>query len=130
MNMLLWFLQIALGIFFVATGVIHFVVPDGLPAQLGWMYDVPDTLHVISGTAEILGGLGLILPSVTRILPALTVWAAAGLVVIMLAAAAWHLGRGEISNIVMNLVVAAALAFIAYRRAGADRIQPRAATPA
>ncbi len=37
MNGLLWVLQIILGIYFVATGVTHFVVPAGLPAMLGWM---------------------------------------------------------------------------------------------
>lgn len=128
MNGLLWVLQILLGIYFIATGVMHFVVPAGLPAQLGWMYDLPDTLHTVSGTAEILGGLGLILPSMTRVLPALTVWAAAGLAAVMLAAAVWHVGRGEPTNIVMNLVLAAVLGFIALRRARTNRIQPRAAT--
>lgn len=128
MNGLLWVLQILLGIFFIATGVMHFVVPAGLPAQLAWMYDLPDNLHAISGIAEILGGLGLILPSVTRILPVLTVWAATGLAAAMLAAAAWHVGRGEVTNIVMNLALAALLGLIALRRAKVNRIEPRAAT--
>jgi hypothetical protein len=36
--------------------------------------------------------------------------------VVMLAAAAWHLSRGEAANIGINLVNAAILAFIAYQR--------------
>ncbi len=63
MNILLWILQIILGIYFTLIGVMHFIVPDGLPAPMAWMYDLSPTLHYISGTAEILGGLGLILPS-------------------------------------------------------------------
>jgi len=128
MNKLLWILQIVLGAFFIATGLVHFTVPQGLPGQMQWMYDVPDTLHLVSGSAEILGGLGLILPGLTRILPTLTVWAAAGLTTVMISAAVWHLGRGEYANIAMNLVLAALLAFIGIRRATSNRIEPRGAT--
>jgi len=127
-NKLLWVLQIVLGVFFLATGLIHFTVPPGLPGPMQWMYDVPDTLHLVSGTAEILGGLGLILPSATRILPMLTVWAAGGLTAVMIGAAIWHLGRGEYANIAMNLVLAAMLVFMAIRRATSNRIEPREAT--
>jgi putative oxidoreductase len=116
MHRLLWVLQILFGLYFVAIGVMHFVVPDGLPEQMGWMYDLSTSLHVVAGVAEILGGLGLILPGLTRVRPELTVAAAAGLAVVMLAAAVWHLDRGEAPNIAINLVNAAVLAFIAYQR--------------
>jgi uncharacterized membrane protein len=127
MNKLLWVLQIALGAYFILTGVMHFVVPAGLPAPMAWMYELDGTLHAISGTAEILGGLGLILPGLTRILPVLTVWAAIGLATVMVLAAAWHVTRGEMTNIVTNLVLAALLGFIAYRRATKNKIAPREA---
>jgi uncharacterized membrane protein YphA (DoxX/SURF4 family) len=108
-----WILQIGFGLYFIATGVMHFVVPEGLPAQMAWMYDLPAGVHYVSGVAEIAGGLGLILPGLTRIRTELTPLAAAGLVVVMLAAAVWHLTRGEYPNIVGNLVAAAAMAFVA-----------------
>jgi uncharacterized membrane protein len=111
-----WVLQIFFGIYFVAVGVLHFVVPEGLPGQMAWMYELPTWLHYASGTAEILGGLGLILPGLTRIKPELTPLAAAGLALVMLGAAAWHLPRGEVTNIVGNLVMAGLLAFVAYVR--------------
>lgn len=116
MNRLLWVLQIVFGVYFLAVGVMHFAVPDGLPAQMEWMYDLDDTLHVISGTAEILGGLGLILPALTRIRPELTVYAAFGLMLVMLAAIVWHIGREEYQQIAFNVVNAAVLAFIGYGR--------------
>jgi uncharacterized membrane protein len=116
MHRFAWVLQIVLGVYFIAVGVMHFVVPDGLPSVMEWMYDLPDWLHYVSGTAEILGGLGLILPSVTKIRPELTPLAAAGLVIVMLGAAVWHLPRGEAQNIVGNLVLAALLAFVAWVR--------------
>jgi uncharacterized membrane protein len=113
---LLWVLQVLFGLYFMAVGVMHFVVPDGLPEQMGWMYEMSTTLHVVAGIAEILGGLGLIMPGLTRIRPELTVLAALGLVVVMLGAAGWHLQRGEMTNIGVNLVNAAILGFIAYGR--------------
>jgi uncharacterized membrane protein len=95
-----------LGLFFVATGIVHFVVPDGLPDQVSWMYDLSDTTHAIAGTAEILGGLGLIVPSLVGTGRSLTVVAAAGLTLLMIGAAGWHLIRGEYPQAVGNVVVA------------------------
>ena len=77
----LWILQIFFGVYFLVIGIMHFVVPEGLPAPMEWMYDLSDTLHIVSGTAEILGGLGLILPGLTKIMPELTVYAALGLAI-------------------------------------------------
>jgi uncharacterized membrane protein len=116
MNALLWFLQILLGMYFMFLGVLHFIVPAGLPAQMGWMYELPPTLHVISGTAEILGGLGLILPGLTRIQTRLTPLAALGLALVMVLAAFYHFNRGEVQNIAFNLVLAGITGFIAYAR--------------
>ena len=116
MNILLWVLQILLGLYFLLTGVQHFTVPPGLPAQMAWMYELSPGLHYFSGTAEILGGLGLILPGLTRIQTRLTPLAALGLVVVMLGAAVWHITRGEFGNIVMNLILAGMAGFVAYGR--------------
>lgn len=121
MNRLLWVLQIGLGLYFIAVGVIHFVVPEGLPDFVSWMYDLTRGQHLTAGTLEILGGLGLILPGLTGIKPELTIWAALGLIAIMVAAAIWHLGRGELFNIGGNVVNIAALALIAY---GRSRLEP------
>ncbi len=115
-NTVLWILQIFFGLYFILVGIMHFVVPEGLPDPMSWMYELSDTFHVVSGTAEILGGLGLILPSVTRIRPALTVLAAAGLVIVMLGAAVWHISRGEPVSVVQNIIIAAILAYVAYGR--------------
>ena len=68
MNILLWILQIVLGLYFLAIGIMHFIIPPGLPPAMAWMYELTPTLHYISGIAEILGGLGLILPAVQEIL--------------------------------------------------------------
>ena len=116
MNIILWILQILFGLYFIVLGVLHFIVPAGLPAAMAWMYDLQPVLHWVSGTAEILGGLGLILPGIFRIHTRLTWMAAWGLVLIMIGAMIFHLSRGETQNMVQNVILAAILAFIAYGR--------------
>ncbi len=117
-NRALWILQVVFGVYFLITGISHYIVPEGLPSLMGWMYDLSDTLHLASGTAEVLGGLGLILPGLTKIKPQLTVWAASGLVLVMIGAAIWHAGQGgQGKNIAMNAVIAIIMGWIAYARA-------------
>ena len=116
MNIFLWVLQILLSLFFLGTGVNHFIVPPGLPAQMAWMYDLPPGLHLFSGTAEILAGLGLILPGLTRIQTRLTSLAALGLVLVMVSATVWHVTRNEFPNIFMNIILAGLAGFVAYGR--------------
>lgn len=116
-NRTLWILQGLFGVYFIYVGVMHFLLPEGLPGQMSWMYDLTERQHLLSGTAEILGGLGLILPGVTKIQPRLTTWAAGGLVLVMIGAMVWHGGRGEPVNIVQNVIIAAIMGWVAYARA-------------
>ena len=125
MNRALWIGQILLGVYFVAVGVMPFIVPDGLPDQMAWMYDLSTGLHVVSGVAEILGGLGLILPAVTGIRTELVPLAASGLALVMVGAIVYHIGRSETQNIFFNVVLIAILGFIAY---GRFRLHPHTST--
>lgn len=120
-----WGLQLLLGVYFVATGVIHLVVPEGLPDPLTWMYELSTTVHWIAGIAEIAGGLGLVLPAATRIAPRLTPLAASGLVAIMLPAMVWHATQGQPQSIVGNLVVTALLVTVVYIRTRRHPIEAR-----
>ena len=94
----------------------HFIVPDGLPDPMSWMYEGDDTVHAAAGVAEILGGLGLILPGLTGIRPELAAFAAVGLVIVMKGAIIWHSGRGEAFSIGQNILYTVVLGFIAYGR--------------
>ncbi len=128
MHRLLWVLQIVFGLYFIVIGVLHFIVPEGLPDAMAWMYELSDGLHWASGIAEILGGLGLILPGLTGIRPELTIWAAIGLALVMVGAAIWHAGRdGEAFNIFLNLANAGVMLFIAWGRARRAPLTPKAA---
>ena len=128
MNRALWILQVALGVYFVAIGVMHFIIPEGLPDQMSWMYDLSTGLHVVSGLAEILGGLGLILPAVTGIQPRLVPLAATGLALVMVGAIIYHVGRSETQNIFFNVVLIVVLGFIAYGRTVLHPHTPKAQT--
>ena len=116
MNRLLWVLQVLIGIQFFFVGIVHFIVPPGLPAQMAWMYELSPGLHYFSGTAEILAGLGLILPGLTRIQTRLTPLAALGLVLVMAGAVVWHITRNEFANIFLNIILMGLAGFVAYGR--------------
>jgi uncharacterized membrane protein len=116
MNIILWILQVLLGIYFLFVGVNHFIVPPGLPGAMSWMYELSTGLHYFSGTAEVLAGLGLILPGLTKIQTRLTPLAGAGLVLVMIGAMVWHIQRGEVVNIFLNLILAVLAGFVAYGR--------------
>jgi uncharacterized membrane protein len=50
------------GVFFIAAGVMHFLVPKYYQAIVPFYLPAHPTLVVVSGVAEIAGGLGLLLP--------------------------------------------------------------------
>lgn len=119
MNTFLWVLQVALGFQFIFAGVMHFLLPDNLPAMMAWMPDLAAEspgVSTFSGVVEILGGLGLILPGLFKIKTNLTPLAAAGLAVVMVGAAVWHIPRAEFVNVGMNIFLGVAMAFVAYQR--------------
>ena len=105
MNVVLWILQVLLGVMFVLAGVMHGFRQEQAKKQMIWMQAVPSGVLTFIGTAEILGGIGLVLPALTNILPVLTPLAAIGLTIIMILAAILHFRRGETSAIVVNLVL-------------------------
>jgi uncharacterized membrane protein YphA (DoxX/SURF4 family) len=112
-----WILQGILALLFVLVGAMKLLTPiEQLAASLPWAAQVPAILVRFIGLAELLGGLGVILPSLLRIKPVLAPVAAAGLAVVMVLAAAFHLSRGESSMIGVNLILAALAALTAWLR--------------
>ena len=114
MTYALWILQILLGLLFLFSGSMKFVMSvaemtKDMPWMPGWF------LHFI-GVMEILGGFGLILPSLLRIRPGLTPLAAAGLVIIMSGATAITLSTMGVGPAVLPLIVGILCAFVAYGR--------------
>lgn len=114
MTYALWILQILLGLLFLFSGSMKFVMSvaemtKDMPSMPGWF------LHFI-GVMEILGGFGLILPSLLRTRPGLTSLAAAGLVIIMIGATVITLRTMGIGPAMLPLIVGILCAFVAYGR--------------
>jgi uncharacterized membrane protein YphA (DoxX/SURF4 family) len=116
MNIALWIVQILLAAMFLMAGVMKAFQYERAKAMLPWVKDVSPGLVTFIGVSELLGGLGLVLPWLTGILPRLTPLAALGLAIIMILAAVFHLRRGEMQGIVMNLVLLVLAVFVAYGR--------------
>jgi len=123
MNVTLWILQVLWGVFFCFTGFgkIMCYRPDvwnlTLHQPVPWFSAVPQGLFVFIGVCEFLGGVGLILPAMTGVKPKLTTFAAIGLTLVMILAAAFHIQRGEFRFFLpLNLMLAGGATFIACGR--------------
>ena len=120
MNILLWIIQILLGLLFIFSGSMKFVMSVAeMKAQTP--VALPGLFFHFIGACEILGGLGLILPSLLRIKPGLTPLAATGLAIIMVGATVITL-MGPMKGMVgLPLVTGLLCIFVAYGRA---RLRP------
>ncbi len=117
MKIALWIVQILLALMFLRAGFSKTFMPlEELAGQLPWVLEVPAALIRFIGISELAGGLGLILPALTRILPWLTPLAAVGIGIIMVLGGGFHASRGEFPNIIVNIVLLALAAFVAYGR--------------
>jgi putative oxidoreductase len=127
LNAALWVAQVALLALFANAGYLKLFQPiAALAPVVPWVNDVPLALVRFIGLAELAGAIGLVLPALIRIKPQLTVLAAAGLTVIMILAAAFHLVRGEGVGILMTLIFGSVAAFVAWGRFTKAPIAPRA----
>ncbi|MDN3219682.1 DoxX family protein [Pseudomonas nunensis] len=117
LHIALWLAQCALAMFYAGTGFMTATQPIGeLAAMMQWPDVVPVALVRFIGVAELAGALGLILPSLLRIASRLTPLAATGLVLIQLLAIPFHLSRGEVGVVPLNLVLLALAAFVVWGR--------------
>ena len=124
-NVAVWGLQVLLALAFGAAGAMKLVTPvDQLAANgMAWTAALPPIAVTLIGVLEVLGAVGLILPMATRIRPELTPLAAAGLGIMQVVAAVFHVTRGEGMMAPVNIVLAllAFGVFVARRRRGAVR---------
>jgi hypothetical protein len=86
---------------------------------------IPPGLRIFIGVAELLAAVGLILPGATRILPWLTPLAAAGLMIVMGSATAFHFSRDETNSAISAAVLFVLVTFVAYMRWKVAPIAPR-----
>ena len=125
MNILLWILQVLLALAFLAHGWLFLWPPPEIAAMMN--ASLPRWFQLFLGVAEIAAGVGLTLPGITKIAPWLVVWAAGGIMIVMVSATAWHVVRGEISSAAVTLVLLVMATFVAYQRQRVRPIPSRAA---
>lgn len=114
LNIVLWVVQVLLALLFLWGGAMKLVLPL---EKLAGPVELPGLFLRFIGVVEVLGGLGLILPGLLRIRPALTAWAAAGLVILMIGAVGITLaGGGSPAMALIPGVTGLLAAFVAYGR--------------
>ncbi|WP_224247382.1 DoxX family protein [Hyalangium gracile] len=126
LHVTLWAVQAVLALSFGMAGVMKLTMPMADLAQmLGWPGAVPPALVRFIGASELAGAIGLIVPAWSRIKPGLTALAGAGLALVMLLAIGFHVSRGELAALPVNLVLGGLAAFVAWGRARKAPIAPR-----
>lgn len=124
-NIGLWIGQVLLALPFGSAGVMKTFTPiDELGQKIPWVSELPNLVRFI-GISELLGAIGLILPAATRIRPVLTPLAAVGLAVVMVLAAGFHVLRGELHALPVNVVLGGLAVFVAWGRFRKVPIEPR-----
>lgn len=126
MNILLWVLQALLAIAFLAHGWLFLSPPAELVDQMN--ASLPRSFQLFLGVAEVLAGVGLTLPGLTRIRPSLVIYAAVGIMIVMVSATVFHIARGETSSAAITLVLFGIAAFVAYARHRVVPISSRGTT--
>ena len=120
MNVVLWIVAGLLAVAFLAAGLMKLAQPKKKLADsgMGWTEDFSDGAVKGIGALEVLGALGLILPAVFDVATVLVPIAATGLALVMLGAAVTHARRRENQMVVVNVVLLALAAFVAWGRFG------------
>jgi drug/metabolite transporter superfamily protein YnfA len=113
MNILLWVAQAILALTFLWAGLMKIIKPEELPFL--WVKD-NSTLVLFTGMIDLLAGFGIILPTLLRTKPQLTIYAAYGIIALMIAAVIFHISRGEAKDIGFNVFMILLAVFVAWGR--------------
>jgi uncharacterized membrane protein YphA (DoxX/SURF4 family) len=119
-NIVLWVIAGLLAVAFLGAGLMKLGQPAKKLADsgMGYVEDFSAGAVKAIGALEVLAALGLILPAALDIAPVLVPVAASGLVLLMLGAAVTHARRREPQMIVINVVLLALAAVVAWGRFG------------
>ncbi|KEO73931.1 DoxX family protein [Anditalea andensis] len=122
LNIMLWTAQVVLAATFLWAGVMKLVQPDALPFP--WIKE-SSHLVLITGLIDLLAGLGIVFPLWLSIKPKLTIFAAYGIFVLMMAACIFHISRGEAGDIGFNIFMAFLAVFVAWGRQSKRKISTK-----
>ena len=122
MNIVLWIIQILLALLFLFSGLTKLLPIMTMPPPPPGMWMPPMWFLKFIGVCEVLGALGLVLPGLLRRNQYLTVWAAIGLLIIMIGAVVVTVPTMGVGAAVTPLIVGVLCAFVAY---GRSKVRPR-----
>jgi hypothetical protein len=115
-NVILWIAQVVLAGTFLWSAAMKLLQSTDSLAET-WAWAAGNTALVkITGILDLLAAIGLVLPALLRIRPQLTLYAAYGILALMVAASIFHIARGEASQIGINIFFALLAGFIAWGR--------------
>src|SRR3954463_4807424 len=114
MNILLWVLQVLLALAFLAHGLLLLFPPASVVELMN--ASMSRAFQLFLGLAEIAAAIGLTLPGIARIQAWLGPCAAAGLMIVMLSATIFHIGRGETSSAITTAILLLMATVVAYMR--------------
>jgi len=116
LHRVLWVAQILLSLFMLSGTILKWMPIEKISGMMPWTGQLPQLIVRLLGLIDLLGALGLILPGLLRIRPRLTLWAAGGVLALMVCAILFHISRGESNVIGVNVVAGAMAAFILWGR--------------
>jgi uncharacterized membrane protein YphA (DoxX/SURF4 family) len=120
MNTIIWVAQGILAAVFIAAGLLKLTnTRAALKDKTPYVEDFTDNQVKTIGTLEVLGAIGVVLPGALKILPVLSPIAACSQALMMIAAAATLIRRGERAHVPLNLVIFTLAVFVAIERFGA-----------
>lgn len=125
LNVLLWIAQSLIALTLIWAAYAKLLQPiEETAKMLPWALDNPGLL-TFTGIIDLLGGIGIILPAALKIQPKLSVFAAYGTILLMIAAIIFHISRGEASLIGMNIFFLILAVFVVWGRTKKAPILPK-----
>ncbi|MDB4973651.1 MAG: hypothetical protein JWN48_1992 [Myxococcaceae bacterium] len=117
--------QMLLASFFAGMAALKLLIePERLVELMSWTEPLPLPLIRTLGAIELLGAILVTVPAVTRTPQRIVGGAALGFLTLMASGLVIHLVRGELRMILVNLVVGALAAFVAWGRLMHEPLEP------
>lgn len=115
-NITLWTLQWTLSALLLSGAVMKLMPIEHVAPVMPWMGQVPE--YMVRGVAlvDLADGLGIVLPALLKRNKHLTLFAAAGIFLLMVCAVVFHVLRGEEEAVGINIFTAAVSVLIGFGR--------------
>ena len=93
-----------------------FLTVEKLSAMWPWTAEVTKLLVKSTGILDLLAGIAIIVPTLFRVSSKIVPLTAIGIIVLMFSASIFHICRGEVSQIGINIFIAVLAIFVFWGR--------------